>query len=760
MNISDSVGAAIRPDEDARPGLVGPFALAAVTTGVQAAAVLVHPEQFVLQAIAAVLLVVQVRWMLWRVAAYRNQAPQRALAGAGYLLALGLGADAVVHAASLDVPHSAGFVTGSFFAAVLAFRAVLLWDRLGSGVPDLGDWTNALGMVAGLVAVGLLVTDGRVLETGHWSTTQEVVALVQIALAIVLLGACLNVSLLAGMGLHPGLMGVLATFVLLVLAQLLLMPRGFHAVEVVGSLGQVAICGLAVVALHRPLLSRRFEGERPPLTTSWSLALVTGAILVLVAAVATDAEDSFAAGMVGGLAALLGIVRTGGVVREIQAVGQSLVEARTDELTGLGNRRGLALALDRAMTELAKGGTVALLAVDLRGFRDVNDRFGPAAGDAVLRAMAARLRAVVPGTAVSRVSGDQFVIVLEEPDAADPVAVAGRLVEALEQPVRIAAATLRLQASIGVAQADAAEATLDADELLRRAHVAMHVAKRAERRVGHYDQAEDAAAHAVRERVEELNLLLAPVPDARAGRLVVHYQPQVDVRSGDVAGAEALVRWSHPKHGLLFPDAFIDLVERNGLMRPLTAIVLASAAEQAAEWERQGTPLRVSVNLSSSLFLDGRLEQMVQDALNVSGVSPHLLALEITESVLMENADAVPLVLQSLAELRISLSIDDFGTGYSSLAYLADLPVDELKIDRSFVWRMLQDARTHAVVAGTIDLAHRLELRVVAEGVEDEAMLEALRELGCDLSQGYLHSRPVDADAFATWLDGRLVVSS
>jgi len=359
---------------------------------------------------------------------------------------------------------------------------------------------------------------------------------------------------------------------------------------------------------------------------------------------------------------------------------------------------------------------------------------------------------------VSRISGDQFIVVLVEPDASDPATTADGLVLALEHPVEVGAATVRLRASIGVAQARPGTEPPEADELLRRAHVAMHVAKKAERHVAYYDPNEEAAAHAARERVEELAALLAPGPDPAAGHLVVHCQPQLDLRTGRVVGAEALVRWAHPTHGLLYPDAFVDLVERHGLMRPLTDTVLRLAATQAAAWERAGTPLRVSVNLSSSLFLDGRLERMVQDALVASGASAHLIALEITESVLMENAEAVPRVLDALADRAVSLSIDDFGTGYSSLAYLSDLPVDELKIDRSFVQRMLQDVRTHAVVAGTIDLAHRLGLRVVAEGVEDEDTLEALRALDCDVTQGYLHSRPVEASALTGWLDARTSV--
>ncbi len=752
---------AVMPTNPSSPArLAGPVVLAATTAAIQMLGALQPHRLALLQTLAAVLLLLQAQWMLRRVSGYRHQGPQRAVATASRLLALGLLVDALDRALGLGLPEASGFIVGSTLAAVLAFRALLLWDRLGTGVPDVGDWTNALATVAVMVSVGLLVADGLVLPTLGWPIWQEIALLVQIAVGLVLLGACLNVGVVAGMGMDPRLWAVFAASVVLVVAQGLLMLRGFHVTALGSAVGQVTICGAALVALHRPLPARRPEGERPPITSAWALVLAGAASAVLVVVAVTDAEDAVAAGVIGGIAAALAITRAAHILRELESAAQSRREARTDELTGLGNRRGLARALDEAMTDLTAGEPVALLAVDLRGFRDVNDRFGTAAGDAVLRAMAARMREQLPERMVSRISGDQFIVVLLEPDASDPATTADGLVLALERPVQVGAATLRLRASIGVAQAGRSGDVTGVDELLRRAHVAMHVAKRAERHVAYYDPNEEAAAHAARERVEELASLLGPDPDPGVGRLVVHYQPQLDLRTGRVVGAEALVRWAHPVHGLLYPDAFVDMVERHGLMRPLTETVLTLAAEQSAAWERAGTPLRVSVNLSSSLFLDWRLEQMVHDALVATGASAHLVALEITESVLMENAEAVPRVLDALADRAVSLSIDDFGTGYSSLAYLSDLPVDELKIDRSFVQRMRQDVRTHAVVAGTIDLAHRLGLRVVAEGVEDEATLEALRELDCDLTQGYLHSRPVDADAFATWLGGRLVVSS
>ena len=232
----------------------------------------------------------------------------------------------------------------------------------------------------------------------------------------------------------------------------------------------------------------------------------------------------------------------------------------------------------------------------------------------------------------------------------------------------------------------------------------------------------------------------------------MHFQPQVSARTGDVVGVEALVRWRHPRQGILFPHAFLDLVERHGLMFELTRTVLHRAAGETRRWASLGRRPRLAVNLSTSCLSDPDLLPMVDQVVAECGMEPSQLTLEITETTLMSDPEGALDVMRQLAARQIAISIDDYGTGYSSLAYLTDLPAKELKLDRSFTSRVLHDQRTASIIAGTIDLAHGLGLRIVAEGVEDEATLVVLRKLGCDETQGYLHGRPMPADYFVNWL--------
>jgi diguanylate cyclase len=275
--------------------------------------------------------------------------------------------------------------------------------------------------------------------------------------------------------------------------------------------------------------------------------------------------------------------------------------------------------------------------------------------------------------------------------------------------------------------------------------VAMYDAKRSRAGVALYDSARHADSSGHLGLVEDLRTALA------TGQLVLHHQPQLDIATGATVGVEALVRWQHPARGLLGPGDFLPLAEVHGLMGALTEEVLGQAVAQAAAWRREGLDLHMSVNLSASNLLDAALPDRVAGLLEQHALPPGSLVLEVTESVLLTDPERSLAVVGALADLGVTVSIDDFGTGYSSLAYLRDLPVAELKLDRSFTADLLTDARTGAIVASTIELAHRLGLRVVAEGVEDEATLRHLQSLDCDISQGYLHARPLPADQLAGW---------
>ncbi|WP_019143472.1 putative bifunctional diguanylate cyclase/phosphodiesterase [Aeromicrobium massiliense] len=715
----------------------------------------------VLQTCVAVLLLVQAGWMLAGTGlVLRDGGPQRALATAAQLLAAGLLADVVAGAAGADLPAALGFMTGSTLASVFAFQAVLRWSRLGRGAPDAGDWVNALGSVAVLVSAGLLLAQAMDVSPAWWPAWQLVAWLGQLSIGAVLIATCLAVGVLAGMARDVRLWGVVGAYGVHVVCQSALSSGGFALTERASALGQVTICAAAVAAAQRPLPARRPDVVRPPVTSTWSLVLLGAGSLLLAVTAFSDLARTRLAATIGVAATVVTFSRVSGIVRELESLARARREARTDDLTGLANRRGLVAALASAPGTGRDRHEAALLVLDLGGFKHVNDRYGPDTGDHVLRAVAGRVADLLEGRHVlARVTGDEFAVLLPGADEHHALEVAARVADAVTQPFDVPDAVVRLGVHVGVTHVHPDEQPAPAGvELLRRGQAAMYAARAANTQVAAFDPAEDERERLRHERVEELRGLLAQDPDPACGEVVVHFQPQVDARTGAVVGAEALVRWHHPRHGLLAPVAFVDLVERHGLMAPLTRQVLRLAALEAARWAEAGFPYRVSVNLSSSSFADGDVVCLVQEALTATGLAPALLTLEITESVLMENVEAVPPVLQSLAERGVGLSIDDFGTGYSSLAYLADLPVDELKIDRSFVRRLLADPRTHAVVAGTIELARRLQLRVVAEGVEDAETLDALRALGCDVSQGYLHARPVPADEVRAWFQERTAV--
>jgi EAL domain-containing protein (putative c-di-GMP-specific phosphodiesterase class I) len=291
----------------------------------------------------------------------------------------------------------------------------------------------------------------------------------------------------------------------------------------------------------------------------------------------------------------------------------------------------------------------------------------------------------------------------------------------------------------------------DGGELLRRADVAMYGAKRSRAAVGVYDCAADLLEQERMRLVEDLGRALA---EPGVPQVAVYFQPQVDVATGRVTGAEALVRWHHAELGVLTPDRFVHLAEANGLVAGLTGVVLRSAAEQAARWRAAGHDLRVSVNLSARCLAEPALFELLDEVL-AGGLDPRRLVLEVTETNLMTHPEPALDATRRIAARGVGISIDDYGTGYSSLSYLNDLPAVELKIDKSFVGRAVDDPRTAAIVAGTVELAHQLGLRLVAEGVADAESLALMAELGCDESQGYLHSRPLPAEAFLTWLGER-----
>ena len=356
----------------------------------------------------------------------------------------------------------------------------------------------------------------------------------------------------------------------------------------------------------------------------------------------------------------------------------------------------------------------ALILIDLDNFKEINDTFGHHAGDELLREIARRLAArMVDPDLLVRLGGDEFALLLTLGPEDDGRLIATRILDRIIQPLVIDGARVRVDASAGVAEH--ADMDVEIADLLRRADVAMYAAKDAHSRVEVYEPQFDEANRTRLETIQDLDAALVN------RQFVLHYQPKIDVETGTVFGAEALVRWEHPARGMLYPDAFLPVVEQSGLMNAVTRLVLESAVMQLASWREAGLTMTVAVNLSASDLLDDSLAERIAGLLDEYGVPAGALELEITESVIMIDPKRACEVLEALRALGLRIAVDDYGTGYCALAYLRDLPIDELKIDRSFVAKVTTDPRSAAIVRSTIELAHALGLKVVAEGIEDQA---------------------------------------
>jgi diguanylate cyclase (GGDEF)-like protein len=422
--------------------------------------------------------------------------------------------------------------------------------------------------------------------------------------------------------------------------------------------------------------------------------------------------------------------------------------AMHDPLTGLPNRRHFQQLLETSLATPGNGVTAVLL-MDLDRFKEVNDALGHETGDALLRHVAERLRSHLGGRgAIARLGGDEFAVLLSGIASTDEaVAVGSDLARAMDAPVSIDRLRLNARASIGIACGP--EHGTTAPTLLQRADVAMYAAKETRAGVRVYQSLDD------KNTAERLGLISDLAHAVEHRELQVYFQPKLDPASGVVTGAEALARWHHDDHGFVPPDVFIPLAEHSGLIRPLTMHILEVALRRCATWRRAGRALQVAVNLSPNALLDTTLPEAVTHLLGATGVPADALTLEITESTIMADPTGNLATLHRLHAVGVKLSIDDFGTGHSSLSRLRDLPIHEVKIDKSFVQRLAADHRDRAVVRSTVQLGHALGLQVVAEGVEDATTLAHLAGEGCDVVQGYFISPPLPADQFDTWLTDR-----
>ncbi|MEA2635742.1 MAG: hypothetical protein QOH92_2509 [Chloroflexota bacterium] len=492
----------------------------------------------------------------------------------------------------------------------------------------------------------------------------------------------------------------------------------------------------------------------PVIFTAALLELRLTALVIVVALAAAALpllggwNDFYARALLvlGGVMALSAYVEThllGTAVKEKAAADH---QALYDDLTGLPNR-ALFYRRVRELIASAGGERAAVLLMDLDHFKDINDTLGHDQGDLVLKEVSSRLqRAVGPPDTVARLGGDEFGILFPHLPHGAGRHAAEQVLKVLTPPVVVKGLDIDLQASVGVALFP--EHGQDVDSLVQRADVAMYQAK-AGAGSDYKVYTPDRDPHST-ERLELTGELRRAIKE---GELVLHYQPKIGLQSRKVMGAEALVRWRHPKRGLLSPETFLPLAERSGLMKALTAEVLQMALRQCRTWQGAGIELTMAVNVAASDLLDLQFPEEVESQLTHRGLAASALELEITESTILADPARAQAVLTRLHAMGVRVAVDDFGTGYSSLMYLKELPVDAVKIDRSFVRDMATKSDDEIIVRAIIDLARNLNLQVVAEGVENEATWNRLSALGCDLAQGYYLSPPLAEKELVLWLN-------
>lgn len=496
-----------------------------------------------------------------------------------------------------------------------------------------------------------------------------------------------------------------------------------------------AVAGLLACVLAVQLLARSITRPVRELTRS-ALRLQRGEYRIAIRSTRRDE--------LGALARTLDAMRTAILKRESEV----LRLAYNDTLTGLANRSRFQAQL-HALLHGQDGATAprAVLSMDLDRFKNINDTLGHEVGDYVLKQVADRLRSVLGNDDVlARLGGDEFAILLHDGRAERALAVAREVSGLLRKPFWYDSQSLDVGASIGVARAP--EHGSDALGLMRSAEQAMYASKRDHVMVVEYSPASDR-------QQSQLSLLSDLQVAMEQGQLTLFFQPKVSVRSESVRSVEALIRWIHPERGLIPPDVFIPFAEQTGYIKELTLWAIEAGLKQCAEWRAGGLALRVAVNVSTRDLLSEHLPTQVGELLREYRLPPRALCLEITESGFMSEPQRALKVLEALASLGVKLAIDDYGTGYSSLAYLMQLPVHELKIDRAFVSDIGKDPRLATIVRSTVDLGHNLGLSVVAEGVEDDEAWQCLCEYGCDVAQGYYFAPPMPANELTPWILAR-----
>ena len=621
-----------------------------------------------------------------------------------------------------------------------AGRAGLALALAVAGFGELAGSDEALiaGCALATAAIALLVVvQLGAIERLSWLDAvmgAAAVAAFAVALGAETLVAVGAAGVAAGLGLcrwHPGRTVLLALAGVAALAALAAGPW----------LAPLAVAAMAAAA-WLPEPPPRRAPEFSPIVLAAILAYATTALGLLTIGQFTDVDDTAIA--LASVTVLAGMARAGLTV--VERLRESHEQAVTDDLTGLGNRRHLVDTLHETIESAdERGDELALLLIDLDGFKELNDTLGHHAGDEVLRQIGPRLKELLRGDdTLARLGGDEFAVILQPGDEASASTAGLRLRAALEESFAVGGIHVHIDASVGIALYP--QHAEDAMGLLQRADVAMYQAKRM--RTGHEVYLAGRDSHS-RERLALVGELGAAL---EAGHLVLHYQPKAELRSGTVRSVEALVRWEHPARGLLGPSHFLPLVEQSGLTRSLTAFVLDRALAEISHLRERGHELGVAVNLGPADLLDLGLPSEVERLLEQHSFPPEQLQIEVSEDIVMADVERTVDVLVGLRAIGVLTALDDFGAGRAGLAHLKELHVDVLKIDRSFVMRVARDERDAAIVHSLMDLGRRLGVRVIAEGVDSPETCELLSLWGCDEIQGHFLARPMPAADLERWL--------
>jgi diguanylate cyclase (GGDEF)-like protein len=612
-------------------------------------------------------------------------------------------------------------------------------------------WLDGLIGALGTLAAGVAFLLGPYLEPAAGRPAVELLELAWPTLDLLLLALLVAMSSILGVRLDRTFLTVTAAMCAVCVGDLVMFFRTVAGTyDDGGPLELTWLTGIALVATAAHRARPRPVPVEPEGRSriGWrllALPLVCNVASLVVLAVGWGDAMPVAAAWLAIACVVAALGRTAVTFREVRAFHEIQQQARTDELTGLANRRALLDTAAQVLTRASAQQPAALLLLDLDGFKEVNDSLGHTAGDQLLRQIGPRLRdALGRGELLARLGGDEFAVLLPAATLDEASARAERLRTLMLEPFPVEDIRLHVGVSIGVATAPVPAATVQ--EMLRCADVAMYAAKAGREGVHVYVPDPTGGGGDRLRTMEELREALV------RDELVVHLQPQIALDGGGVVGAEALVRWQHPVRGLLSPADLLPAAEQAGLLRPLTDTVLELALGAAARWWPE-RPLPVSVNLTAANVNDLDLPSKVDRALARHGLPPAALTLELVEDTLMSDPERGRAVLADLRRLGVRTSIDDYGTGYSSLAYLRHLPADELKLDRTLTADVESDRRAAAIVRHTVALAHDLGLTLVAEGVEDARTAGVLAALGCDVAQGYLIARPMPLADFLAWLE-------